>query len=92
MKHRTLKQLRLSQLPEHHHHVCVVLLDPAWEKLRLGFPALDNALAEQLQNSGGTGSSSVTPFSPATPMLIVERAGGEIIVLMLRTVDLKAGS
>ena len=34
MKRRTLRQLRRSQLPEHHHNVYVVLLDPAAGRLR----------------------------------------------------------
>jgi hypothetical protein len=34
MKRRTLKRLRPGQLPEHHHHVYVVLLDPAVGKIR----------------------------------------------------------
>ena len=34
MKRRTLQQLRLKQQPEQHHHVYVVLLDPAVAKIR----------------------------------------------------------
>ena len=34
MKRRTLKRLRPGKLPEHHHHVYVVLLDPAAGKIR----------------------------------------------------------
>jgi predicted GIY-YIG superfamily endonuclease len=34
MKRRTFKQLRHSQLTEHHHNVYVVLLDPAVGRLR----------------------------------------------------------
>lgn len=34
MKRRTLKQPRKRNQPEHHHHVYVVLLDPAVAKLR----------------------------------------------------------
>ena len=34
MKRRTLKQLRPKRLPEQHHHVYVVLLDPAVGKIR----------------------------------------------------------
>jgi hypothetical protein len=34
MKRRTLKGLRPGKLPEHHHHVYVVLLDPAAGKIR----------------------------------------------------------
>ena len=35
MKRRTLRQLRPQRLPEAHHHVYVVLLDPAVGKLRM---------------------------------------------------------
>jgi len=34
MKRRTLKRLRPGQLPEHHHNIYVVLLDPAVGKIR----------------------------------------------------------
>ena len=34
MKRRTLKRLRPGQLPEHHHNVYVVLLEPAVGKIR----------------------------------------------------------
>ena len=34
MKRRTLKRLRPGQLPEHHHIVYVVLLEPAVGKIR----------------------------------------------------------
>ena len=34
MKRRTFKQLRKAKRPEHHHHVYLVLLDPAVAKLR----------------------------------------------------------
>ena len=34
MKRRTYKKLRAEQQPEHHHNVYVVLLDPAFGRLR----------------------------------------------------------
>ena len=34
MKRRTLRQLRTPKQPGHHHHVYVVLLDPAVSKIR----------------------------------------------------------
>jgi len=34
MKRRTLQRVRADRKPEHHHHVYVVLLDPAVGKLR----------------------------------------------------------
>jgi predicted GIY-YIG superfamily endonuclease len=34
MKRKTLRRLRADRLPEHHHHVYVVLLDPAVGKTR----------------------------------------------------------
>ena len=34
MKRRTFRQIRSGQGPEHHHHVYVVLLDPAAARLR----------------------------------------------------------
>jgi hypothetical protein len=34
MKRRTLQRVRPDKLPEHHHHVYVVLLDPAVGKVR----------------------------------------------------------
>jgi hypothetical protein len=59
MKRRTLKLLRSKRLPEQHHNVYVVLLDPAVAKIRK--VRVDNPLRDPKQPCVYVGMTGLTP-------------------------------